>query len=90
MKADVLASRQCVNDAEYIYSVLKLLHRVGTSSEQGHQCVMRLKGAWMNIQKKFHANKRRHSKPEPSTSAVTQATNDTATIAYTTTAYLLS
>jgi hypothetical protein len=41
--ADALVSRQCPNDAEFLYAVMKLLHRIGTRSAEGHECVQRLK-----------------------------------------------
>jgi ubiquitin C-terminal hydrolase len=41
--ADAIVSRQCPNDAEFLYAVMKLLHRIGTRSVEGHQCVQRLK-----------------------------------------------
>ena len=58
LQADSLAGRQGPNDADYVFSVLKLLHRVGTSGGKGHGCVMRVKESWKHIHSKFVKHKR--------------------------------
>ena len=39
-RADAIINRQCPSDSEYLYAVLKLLHRIGTRSSEGHRCVL--------------------------------------------------
>lgn len=64
-KADALAARQGANDAEYIYAVFKLLHRVGASSAAGHASIMRIKDQWKHLRAKF----KRHYNPHAHTHA---------------------
>ena len=60
-RADALVVRQGINDAEFIYSVFKLLHRVGTSSASGHACVMRCRDQWKSLRLTFVAYQRKAS-----------------------------
>jgi len=55
-RADALVARQAGNDAEFVYSVCKLLHRVGTASAEGHLCVMRCKEQWAGLRAAFVAH----------------------------------
>ena len=38
-RAEAIVGRQFANDSEFLYAVLKLLHRIGTRSEEGHRWV---------------------------------------------------
>jgi hypothetical protein len=38
-RAEAIVGRQFANDSEFLYAVLKLLHRIGTRSVEGHRCV---------------------------------------------------
>jgi len=58
-RAEALAVRQGVNDAEFIYSVFKLLHRIGMSSPQGHVCVMSCKDSWCHLRASFLSYQRK-------------------------------
>jgi hypothetical protein len=62
-KAEVLAVRQYPNDAEYIYSVLKLLNRIGLTTVKGHTCVLRIKDMWKNVHNKFVNNRKFYPNP---------------------------
>lgn len=58
-RAEALVVRQGVNDAEFVYSVLKLLHRLGTCSAAGHACVMGCRDQWKNLRHTFIAYQRK-------------------------------
>lgn len=58
-RVEALVVRQGVNDAEFIYSVLKLLHRLGTCSASGHACVMGCRDQWKNLRQTFVAYQRK-------------------------------
>jgi ubiquitin C-terminal hydrolase len=58
-KADVLVGRQCPNDADYVYAVMKLLHRLGTSGGDGHRHVLRLRELWKAVKVKAERTQRR-------------------------------
>lgn len=63
-KAESLCVRQAQNDSEFIYSVLKLLHRLGCSDAKAHACVMRVRDLWRTLPNKFAQNKRMHQRTE--------------------------
>ena len=56
-RAEALVARGCCAafDAEVVYGVFKLLHRVGTASAEGHLCVMRCKSQWAGLRRVFAA-----------------------------------
>lgn len=59
-RADAVAMRQSgwsQHDSEYLYSVFKLLHRIGTSSRDGHGCVMGCKDQWQYLRRRFLTNR---------------------------------
>jgi hypothetical protein len=52
-KATMLAERLHGKDPEFIYSVFKLLHRVGTSNESSHACVVSIRNMVRTTRTKF-------------------------------------
>ena len=60
-RADAIVGRQSANDSEFLYAVLKLLHRIGTRSLEGHKCVKRVKEQWRSIVLKWDKVKRGQS-----------------------------
>lgn len=52
-KSQYLTQRNGMNDAEFVYAVSKLLHRLGTSSAEGNTVVMRVKEAWKDTAARF-------------------------------------
>ena len=71
-KADALASRLGPNDAEFIYAVMKLLHRIGTSSTENHASVVRLREQYRSVKTKLDKFKRQYGhvpRPPPPPSA---------------------
>lgn len=48
-----MSTRHGQNDAELVYAVCKLNHRLGTASAQGHQVVMKAREYWRDISLKY-------------------------------------
>ena len=59
MQADFVAGRCGQNDAEFLFAVFKLLHRIGTGSTTGYHCVMKVKDLWRKLRQKFILNKKK-------------------------------
>lgn len=57
-KAQLIANRLAGLDSEFLFSVLRLLHMLGTASPEAHNTVMQLKEQWKNIAPKLAAAKR--------------------------------
>eukprot|EP01032_Pedospumella_encystans_P008886 gene8886-10504_t len=57
-KAQLIANRLAGLDSEFLFSVLRLLHTLGTASPEAHNTVMQLKEQWKNIAPKLAAAKR--------------------------------
>ena len=60
-RAEAIVGRQSANDSEFLYVLLKLLHRIGTRSLEGHKCVKRVKEQWRSIVLKWDKVKRGQS-----------------------------
>jgi hypothetical protein len=72
--ADALASRQGQNDAEYVYAVMKLLHRLGTASADGHKNVQRVRDRWRAVKGKLDQFRRTYGhmpRPQPTPATAT-------------------
>ena len=57
-KAMLIANRLAGLDSEFLFSVLRLLHMLGTAGPEAHSTVMQLKEQWKNIAPKLAAAKR--------------------------------
>lgn len=77
-KADFLVCRQYINDSELVYSILKLLHRIGSASKTGHSCVMRIKHLWAPLHAKsevYKTTNKRKAQKTNSAESITQNIN---------------
>ena len=54
----LIANRLAGLDSEFLFSVLRLLHVLGTAGPEAHSTVMQLKEQWKNIAPKLAAAKR--------------------------------
>lgn len=61
-KGYTLSSRQLPNDAEFVYAVCKLLHRIGTTGANGYAVVMNVNDYWREIAIRYaHASTKKQS-----------------------------
>ena len=82
-KAMMLAERLHGKDPEFIYSVFKLLHRVGTSNESSHACVVSIRNMVRTTRNKFSLSVGKSTHLSNSTTASSDAVMTNASLFYT-------
>ncbi len=82
-KSVMLAERLHGKDPEFIYSVFKLLHRVGTSNESSHACVVSIRNMVRTARNKFSLSVGKSTHLNNSTTASSDAVMTNASLFYT-------
>jgi hypothetical protein len=71
-KADLAVNRHQAADADFLYSIFKLFHRIGSASDLGHKIVAKHRELWKKIRMKFSSIKR-VGPPQAATATTTTA-----------------